>query len=158
MVATQRSQPLVSTSPSVTIDTTNHSHRPAAKPSSPPPKQPEPVVAPQVQPSPIPPTPTFFETIVIDKSVRSCAQTLHCIARDSLLTLACSGQVVYARDANLIICGSLHSGAEVMADGDIIVFGQLDGRALAGASGHTAAKIVTNAFQAELVSISNVPD
>lgn len=63
---------------------------------------------------------------------------------------------MYGKDANLIIFGSIHSGAEVLADGDICVFGHLAGRALAGISGHTKAKVVTSHFCAELVSIANV--
>lgn len=44
-----------------------------------------------------------------------------------------SGQQISAENnRSLIVLGSVHSGGEVMADGDIYVYGKLRGRALAG--------------------------
>jgi len=54
-----------------------------------------------------------------------------------------TGQQVYAKDQGLIVLGSVNSGAEVLADGDIHVYGSLKGRALAGIGGNTSAKVVT---------------
>ncbi len=45
-------------------------------------------------------------------------------------------------------------GAELVADGNIHVYGPLRGRALAGASGDTAARIFCSRLEAELVSIA----
>ncbi len=45
-------------------------------------------------------------------------------------------------------------GAEIMADGNIHVYGPLRGRALAGASGDAEARIFCSRFEAELVSIA----
>ncbi|MFT4928553.1 MAG: septum site-determining protein MinC [Phenylobacterium sp.] len=64
-----------------------------------------------------------------------------------------SGQQVYAQDSNLVILGSVAHGAEVVADGDIHIYGTLRGRALAGAKGKADAKIYCQNLQAELVSI-----
>lgn len=64
-----------------------------------------------------------------------------------------SGQQVYAQDTSLIILGSVAHGAEVVADGDIHIYGTLRGRALAGAKGNTDAKIYCQNLKAELVSI-----
>ncbi|GAM22859.1 hypothetical protein SAMD00019534_060340 [Acytostelium subglobosum LB1] len=64
-----------------------------------------------------------------------------------------SGQQVYAENTDLIIMGNVHSGAEAVADGNIIIFGSLKGRAVAGLQGDKSAKIIANKFQAELVSI-----
>jgi len=67
-----------------------------------------------------------------------------------------SGQQIYARNgADLIIMGSVHSGAEALADGNIHVYGSLKGRALAGVSGNNEAKIFSGRFQAELISIAD---
>ncbi|CAM9654476.1 unnamed protein product, partial [Sphacelaria rigidula] len=41
-----------------------------------------------------------------------------------------------------------------MADGDIHVYGTLRGRALAGLSGNTSAKIFSTRFDAELVGVA----
>ena len=65
-----------------------------------------------------------------------------------------SGQKVYARGADAVIMGQVSPGAEVIADGNIHVYGPLKGRALAGASGNRDARIVSTAFAAELVAVA----
>lgn len=52
-----------------------------------------------------------------------------------------SGQQVYAEGRSLVILGGVNEGAEVMADGDIHVYGRLQGRAVAGLSGDRSAKV-----------------
>ena len=44
-----------------------------------------------------------------------------------------SGQRVYARGGDLVVLGLVSHGAEVIADGNIHVYGPLRGRAIAGA-------------------------
>jgi len=65
-----------------------------------------------------------------------------------------SGQQVYAKDQNLVVIGSVSAGAEVIADGNIHVYGSLRGRAIAGATGHHKAQIYCQNLEAELVSIN----
>jgi septum site-determining protein MinC len=65
-----------------------------------------------------------------------------------------SGTQIYARGADLIVTAAVSPGAEIMADGNIHVYGALRGRALAGAGGDTAARIFCSRFEAELVSIA----
>jgi septum site-determining protein MinC len=65
-----------------------------------------------------------------------------------------SGTQIYARGGDLIVTASVSPGAEVMADGNIHVYGRLSGRALAGATGDTAARIFCSRLEAELVSIA----
>ena len=65
-----------------------------------------------------------------------------------------SGQQVYAKDQNLVVIGSVSAGAEVIADGNIHVYGSLRGRAIAGAKGHHKAQIYCQNLEAELVSIN----
>ena len=65
-----------------------------------------------------------------------------------------SGQQVYARDRDLIFTGAIANGAEVIADGNIHVYGSLRGRAMAGAQGDTSARIFVADFRAELVAIA----
>ena len=65
-----------------------------------------------------------------------------------------SGQQIYAKDQNLVIIGSVSAGAEVIADGNIHVYGSLRGRAIAGAKGHHKAQIYCQKLEAELVSIN----
>lgn len=65
-----------------------------------------------------------------------------------------SGQQVYARDRDLVVLALVSYGAEVIADGHIHVYAPLRGRALAGASGNTEARIFTLSMQAQLLAIA----
>jgi septum site-determining protein MinC len=65
-----------------------------------------------------------------------------------------SGQQVYAQDSDLIILSQVSAGAEVLADGNIHIYGPLRGRALAGVRGNTEARIFCHSLEAELVSIA----
>ncbi len=65
-----------------------------------------------------------------------------------------SGQQVYAADGDLIVLASVSAGAEILADGNIHVYGTLRGRALAGVKGDTSARIFCHSLEAELVSVA----
>lgn len=65
-----------------------------------------------------------------------------------------SGQQVYARGAHLLIMNQVSAGAEVIADGNIHVFGALRGRAMAGVQGLDSAEIVCQLMDADLVAIA----
>ena len=65
-----------------------------------------------------------------------------------------SGSQIYARGADLVVTAAVSPGAELMADGNIHVYGALRGRALAGAGGDPEARIFCSRFEAELVSIA----
>ena len=65
-----------------------------------------------------------------------------------------SGQRVYAGGRDLIVLASVSSGAEVIADGNIHIYGTLRGRALAGVRGNREARIFCLKHQAELVAIA----
>ena len=98
---------------------------------------PEVALAP-AQETPPPVTQTFATpTLVIDRPLRS-------------------GQQAYARGGDLVVLAAVNAGAEVIADGSIHIYAPLRGRALAGASGSTEARIFTTRFEAELVSIAGV--
>lgn len=75
------------------------------------------------------------KTMLIDQSVRS-------------------GQRIYAQGADLVVMGQVSAGAEVIADGNVHVYGVLRGRALAGAAGDAEARIISTCFEPELVSIA----
>jgi septum site-determining protein MinC len=65
-----------------------------------------------------------------------------------------SGTQIYARGTDLVVTAAVSPGAELIADGNIHVYGALRGRALAGASGDSAARIFCSRLEAELVSIA----
>ncbi len=64
-----------------------------------------------------------------------------------------SGQQLY-HDGDLVLFGMVSAGAEVLASGDIHIYGALRGRALAGVKGDEQAVIVCQQFDAELVAIA----
>jgi len=76
-------------------------------------------------------------TLVIDKPVRS-------------------GQKIYARGADLVVLAMVNQGGEVVADGHIHVYAPLRGKAMAGASGNTQARIFSTCLEPELISIAGV--
>ena len=65
-----------------------------------------------------------------------------------------SGTQIYARGTDLVVTAAVSAGAEIVADGNIHVYGPLRGRALAGAAGDTEARIFCRRFEAELVAIA----
>ncbi|MFW7346480.1 MULTISPECIES: septum site-determining protein MinC [unclassified Pigmentiphaga] len=110
---------------------------PAAQAPAPAPSQPETPPATETVAEQPPAAPHAVPTMVIDKPLRS-------------------GQRVYARHADLIVMGVVSHGAEVIADGNIHVYGPLRGKAMAGARGDTKARIYTTRLEAELVAVAGV--
>ena len=77
------------------------------------------------------------------------------VARTRIITTPVrSGQQIYARNADLIVTSSVSAGAELVADGNIHVYGMMRGRALAGAGGDRDCQIFCTNLAAELVSIA----
>lgn len=74
-------------------------------------------------------------TLIIDKPLRS-------------------GQQVYARGGDLVVLAAVNFGAEVIADGSIHVYAPLRGKAIAGARGHSGARIFSTCMEPELISIA----
>lgn len=65
-----------------------------------------------------------------------------------------SGMQIYAKEGDLIVTASVSPGAELFADGNIHVYGNLRGRAFAGTQGNMHARIFCRTLEAELVSIA----
>ncbi|BED91276.1 MULTISPECIES: septum site-determining protein MinC [unclassified Pseudoalteromonas] len=84
-------------------------------------------------------------TSIVEKNVYLPAQVINGTVR--------SGQQVYAKDRDLIVLGAVSHGAEVIADGNVHIYGTLRGRAIAGAKGIKDACIFCQKLEAELVSI-----
>ena len=76
-------------------------------------------------------------------------------ARTKLLTTPVrSGQQAVSKGGDLVVTSSVSHGAELLADGNIHIYGALRGRALAGISGDKTARIFCLSLDAELVSIA----
>jgi septum site-determining protein MinC len=67
-----------------------------------------------------------------------------------------SGQRVVVEQGDLIVLASVGSGAEVMAAGNIHVYGALRGRAFAGHTGNKQARIFCQQLRAELVAVAGI--
>ena len=78
--------------------------------------------------------PSIIESTIIDQPIRS-------------------GQRIYVK-GDLTITSQVSPGAEIMAEGNIHVYGTLRGRVLAGVQGNEDARIFCSDLQAELVSIA----
>jgi septum site-determining protein MinC len=65
-----------------------------------------------------------------------------------------SGQQIYVPNGDLLVLAPVSHGAELLADGHIHIYGPLRGRALAGVTGDTEARIFCQSLEAELISIA----
>jgi septum site-determining protein MinC len=66
-----------------------------------------------------------------------------------------SGQLIYAEGRDLIVVAPVHSGAQLLADGNIHVYGPLKGRAVAGTRGARDAQVFCLTLEAELVGVDS---
>ncbi|MFT5781422.1 MAG: septum site-determining protein MinC [Pseudomonas sp.] len=64
------------------------------------------------------------------------------------------GQQIYAQGGDLIVLAPVSAGAELLADGNIHIYGPMRGRALAGIKGDRSARIFCQQLGAELLSIA----
>ncbi len=64
------------------------------------------------------------------------------------------GQQIYAQGGDLVVMAPVSAGAELLADGNIHVYGPLRGRALAGVKGDARARIFCQQMGAEMLSVA----
>ncbi|CAB1277600.1 septum site-determining protein MinC [Candidatus Nitrosacidococcus tergens] len=65
-----------------------------------------------------------------------------------------SGQQIYAKKCDLIVLSHTSPGSELLADGNIHIYGSLRGRALAGIHGDRQARIFCQSLEAELIAVA----
>ena len=65
-----------------------------------------------------------------------------------------TGQCLVQDHGDIIINAGINSGSEVIASGNIHIYGSVRGRVIAGAGGNTSARIFCHSLEAELVSIA----
>ncbi|WP_343598177.1 septum site-determining protein MinC [Acinetobacter sp.] len=65
-----------------------------------------------------------------------------------------TGQCLVQENGDVILNASMNSGSEIIASGNIHVYGTTHGRIIAGASGDASARIFCQSLNAELVSIA----
>ena len=108
--------------------------------------------APAVAPAPRPRT-VEVEREVIREVVREVPVAVPTLIVDKPLR---SGQQAYAKGGDLVVHAAVNAGAEVLADGNVTVFGPLRGKAIAGSRGNTEARIFTTCLEPELIAIAGV--
>jgi septum site-determining protein MinC len=81
-----------------------------------------------------PPQPALAQPLVVSQVVRA-------------------GQIIYAQGTDLIVLAPVNPGAQLLADGNIHVYGQLRGRAVAGVRGARGAQVFCLRLEAELVGV-----
>lgn len=64
-----------------------------------------------------------------------------------------SGQSIFHPGGDVIVIGSVSSGADVVAGGSVHVYGTVRGRVMAGAYGETRARIFCRKLEAELLAV-----
>ena len=120
---------------------------PAAAAPPPPPPEPEPIAGPvaatpeSTKAEPEPAAESLAETglpaMLVNSPVRA-------------------GNRIYAQGRDLICTATVNAGAEVIADGNVHIYGTLKGRAIAGAQGDENARIFVSNFDPELVAVSGL--
>ncbi|MFW2357007.1 septum site-determining protein MinC, partial [Hydrogenophaga sp.] len=88
-------------------------------------------------PAPVPSPP--LRALVIDKPVRC-------------------GQQVYARGRDLVVMATVNAGAELISDGHIHVYAPLRGKAFAGATGDTTARVFALSMASQMIGIAGIYD
>ena len=101
----------------------------------------------QVVEAPAPATTVSTNTPVAAAPVIRHATSYH----DEILR---TGQCLVQNQGDIIITAGINSGSEVIASGNIHIYGSARGRVIAGAGGNTAARIFCHSLEAELVSIA----
>jgi len=67
-----------------------------------------------------------------------------------------SGQAITYEDGDIVVIGSVASGAEVVAGGSIHIYGALRGRAIAGLGAGASARIFCRKLEAEMVAVGRL--
>ncbi len=108
---------------------------PLAEAAPPPPAAAAAPPAPAEPPPLVPPPGLGKPAMVVDQPVRA-------------------GTRIWAQGSDLIVIGTVNPGAEVIADGNIHVYGRLLGRAIAGGQSEAGARVFASHFDPELVAIA----
>ncbi|MDP3705314.1 MAG: septum site-determining protein MinC [Legionellaceae bacterium] len=92
--------------------------------------------------------------VELPQETEQSTQSSETIKTRLLTTPVRSGQQIVSKEGDLVITASVSHGAELLADGNIHVYGALRGRALAGIAGDKQARIFCQSLDAELVAIA----
>lgn len=107
---------------------------------------------------PATPAPAVAPVEVIREVVRDVVREVPAAAAQTMIVErpVRSGQKIFARGSDLVLLAMVNPGGEVVADGNIHVYAPLRGKAMAGASGNTKARIFSTCLEPELIAIAGV--
>lgn len=89
------------------------------------------------------------------KAAITVPKNKHQIQPTKIVTTAVrSGQQIEAEDSDLVVTSNISMGAELIADGNIHIYGSMRGRAMAGYRGNNKACVFCHKLTAELISIA----
>jgi septum site-determining protein MinC len=88
---------------------------------------------------------------VVEAPQKNTAHTHVTSYHDEILR---TGQCLVQDQGDIILNAGMNSGSEVIASGNIHIYGNARGRVIAGAGGHASARIFCNSLEAELISIA----
>nr|WP_279306549.1 septum site-determining protein MinC [Microvirga solisilvae] len=94
-----------------------------------------------------------------ENAVAAASPAAHSPADDKTLMIegsVRSGQSILHPEGDVTVLGSVASGAEIVAGGSIHVYGALRGRAIAGCTGNSRARIFCRKFEAELIAVDGL--
>jgi septum site-determining protein MinC len=102
-----------------------------------------PPASPEVKPNPVPEDQSKSSPLVAKKVVLNHVAT----------GIVRGGQELYKKGKNLVLYSDVKVNGKVVSDGDIFVFGKLEGQAFAGGEHNMDAQIVADCFMATIISI-----
>ncbi len=87
-----------------------------------------------------------FKEVIVEKTVVENSETVYHQGH-----VRSGQQVTSSSNGSIVVMGNVSSGGEVVADGDIHIYGKLKGRALAGLGGE--GRVYATSFDPELVCV-----
>lgn len=104
---------------------------------------------------PVAPSPAELEEAAKAEEAADEAEEIDVASRTLIIDAPVrSGQSVFHPQGDVIVLGSVASGAEIVAGGSIHVYGALRGRVFAGVNGNDGARVFCRRNEAELISLN----
>ena len=94
--------------------------------------------------------------LVATEKLAMLEEDFNCRKTMTVRNIVRSGQQIYAENSDLIIIGTVSPGAEVAADGNISIYGNILGKAFAGVKGDNSSVIYSTSMSAEIIAIAGV--
>lgn len=94
------------------------------------------------------------EQVALVQAAAAAEKALHAHKTSLYDEMLRTGQSMHEEHGDIILTAGMNSGSEVIASGNVHIYGNARGRLIAGASGDQKARIFCKSLEAELVSIA----